>query len=152
MANHHVFLMSAIFVVIVSLLPSLLVPVEAKFSLSGLSTDVFSSQSLNTFRLLAEKTPFVHPQGHHLHGGHHVRCHALPRCMCVGFSPDSGTPYIQELVLPNTFSASLSISESIFLNDTEFTRLCAETQRSMQASTSSWEASLGYGASGASGW
>lgn len=81
MANLHVFLLSAIFVVIVSLLPSLLVPVEAKFSLAGLSTDVFSSQGLHTFRLLAERTPFgplSHSIGHHPPNvGHHVRCHVL---------------------------------------------------------------------------
>lgn len=82
MGNYHVFLMSATLVVILSLLPSLFAPAEAKFSFSDLSSEVSSSQGLHAFRRLAETTPFGrHPQpnGHHPAGiGHHVSALILP--------------------------------------------------------------------------
>lgn len=114
MANLHVFLMSAIFVVIVSLLPSLLVPVEAKFSLSGLSSDVLSSQSLNSFRLLAETatTPFGHHGrdangrviGHHNHKNDPCKPAELAGRHALGkghHKQANGQPCVPRKVIPN---------------------------------------------------
>ena len=67
MSNFQAFLTAAIFVVFLSLFPSLIAPVDAKFSLSGLSSNIFSDTgSLSNLHLLQRQSTFgrSHIAGH----------------------------------------------------------------------------------------